>query len=156
MVSGDADAVGGTEVVDERRAIVLERLSDQLQWFDRRAMRNRRLYQGFKVSQILLAAAVPVLSGAGAAAALVGSLGAAIVSLEGMQQLFQFHRNWVAYRACAESLRRELHLYRAEVAHYARAADPVGQLAQHVEALVTRTQFHWLAQQKEGEHRDKD
>jgi hypothetical protein len=152
----DPSVAGRPDAAAERHALVVERLEDQLHWFDNRAKRNRYLYQGLKVSQILLAAAVPVLSGANASAALVGSLGAAIVSLEGIQQLFQFHRNWVLYRSSAESLRRENHLFRAGVGHYAKATDPVGQLAQHVENLVSRNQIHWLAQQKEGEHRDKD
>ncbi len=59
------------------------------------------MYWGIKVVQLVLAASVPVAAGVAAPVGLTGSLGALIVVLEGIQQLFQFHSNWIRYRVTA-------------------------------------------------------
>src|SRR3954454_19312037 len=66
-----------------------ERLEDQLGWYDRKSGVQKRWFQRFKVAQIVIAASIPVVAAAGGSAALAGGLGATIVVLEGMQQLYQ-------------------------------------------------------------------
>jgi hypothetical protein len=134
-----------------RPAKVLSRLTDQQSYFDRHSRHNRRWYLSIKVTQIGLAALVPVLSGAGSPAALVGSLGAGIVALEGIQQLFQFHRNWVQYRATAGLLGHEQTLHSVRAGKYATAADPDGLLAERVERLLQFESTQWMAHQKQDE-----
>jgi hypothetical protein len=142
------------QVQDEattRLAVVHDRLTNQKDWYDRSARRSRRWYMSIKVSQIGLAALVPVLSGAGAAASLVGSLGAGVVALEGVQQLFQFHRNWVQYRATANLLGHEQYLHSVRAESYARAEDPDGLLAVRVERLLQGEAQQWVSQQRHAE-----
>jgi hypothetical protein len=135
----------------ERRVAVLARVTSQQEWYDRHSGHSRRWYVSIKVSQIVLAALVPVLSGAGANTALVGSLGAGIVALEGIQQLFQFHRNWVQYRASASMLGHEKYLHSVGAGDYAVATDPDGLLAERVEKLLLSESSQWMAQQRQAD-----
>lgn len=79
--------VGATAA--ERTGYALERLEDQLVWYERRSARQGLVYR-LKVLHIVVAAAIPVVAGVDASAWLTGSLGALIVVVEGFQQLFQF------------------------------------------------------------------
>ena len=101
------------------------------------ARKNRLAYQLAKVATLLLAAAVTVLAAIGAPAALSASLAAAIVVVEGLQQLFQWHANWIAYRASAETLRRHAFAYAARTPPY-DADDRADRLANALGELTER------------------
>ena len=126
-----------------------ERLEDQLGWYDRKSGHQKTWFQRLKVMQIVIAAAIPVVAGVGADAWITGSLGAAIVVLESIQQLFQYQQNWLGYRATAEALKHEKYLYLAQAGPYrdGNARDIV--LAERVEALVSQEQSSWSAAQTE-------
>ncbi len=99
--------------------------------------------------QIVVAAAIPVVAALGAAAAVAGSLGAVIVVVEGLQQLFQYQQKWVGYRATAEALKHEKFLYLSNAGPY-RADDPEALLAERVEARVPTEHAAWVNEQLES------
>jgi hypothetical protein len=121
------------------------RLEGQIQWYDRNAASNQRWFKLIKVAQIVLGALVPVAAATDADRWVLGSFGAAIVVLEGIQQLFQFHRNWIKYRATCEALRREQHLYLACAGDYAASRNPFVLLAERLEAIVGQETTEWAA-----------
>jgi hypothetical protein len=125
-----------------------DRLLDQLRWYDTKSAHHKRWFQGLKVAQIVIAAAIPAVAAAGASAALAGALGAVIVVLEGMQQLFQFQQNWISYRTTAEALKHEKFLYLASAGPYAHNDRPEGALAERVEALVSQETVAWADAQR--------
>ena len=127
-----------------------ERMEDQLRWYDRKSAHHKNWFQRFKVLQLVLAAAIPVVAGAGAGAWITGSLGASIVVLEGFQQLFQFQQNWLGYRATAEALKHEKFLYLAQAGPYRDAAAPEALLAERVEGLVSQEHAAWSSAQTEA------
>jgi hypothetical protein len=83
-----------------------ERLDEQIAWYDRRSAHGKRWYQRLKVAQIVVAAAIPAAAAAGVPVVVAGAMGALIVVLEGLQQLFQYQQNWTAYRSTCEALRQ--------------------------------------------------
>jgi Protein of unknown function (DUF4231) len=122
---------------------VWERLEDQLGWYDRKSGDARRWYQSLKVVQIVVAAAIPVAAAAGASRTVPAALGATVVVIEGIQQLFQFHQNWIRYRTAAESLKREKYLYLAKAGQYATADSPDALLAETVERISSKEGASW-------------
>jgi hypothetical protein len=128
---------------------VWERLQDQLDWYDAKSQHHRRWYQSLKVTQIVVAAAIPVVAAAGASAAVAGGLGAVVVVLEGLQQLFQFQQNWIGYRGTAEALKHEKFLRLAEAGPYAGAPRPDAVLAERVEGLVSQEHAAWSETQRQ-------
>jgi hypothetical protein len=156
-VSGDASADVRTPASPDENAgtpppggPAWERLTDQLRWYDAKSAHHKRWFQGLKVAQIVLAAAIPAAAAVGASAGLAGAAGATIVVLEGLQQLFQFQQNWLGYRATAEALKHEQFLFLAEAGPYAGAERRVALLAERVEGLVSQEHAAWVSVQKEA------
>jgi hypothetical protein len=134
------------------------RLDDQIEWYDRRSGTNQRMYRTVKLVQIILAAAIPVFAVvAGDVKMLLAALGALVVILEGVQQLYQFQQNWTSYRSTCEALRHEKYLYLGNAGPYATADDPHVMLAERVESLTSEEHAKWVAaarQPAEGSKRD--
>ena len=125
-----------------------ERLEDQLNWYEAKSRHHVTWYQSLKVAQIVIAAAIPTAAAAGASVAVAGALGAVIVVLEGLQQLFQFQQNWISYRATAEALKHEKFLYLASAGPYREADWPEATLAERVESLVSQETVAWADAQR--------
>ena len=135
--------------------VALERLEDQFNWYDRKSIAEKRAYRWLKLLEIVVAAAIPVVTTAGSPRTLIGALGAAVVVLEGVQHLFQFHANWITYRGTAEQLQHERYLYLAAAGPYARP-NRNRLLAERVEGLVSQQHARWTASQTEPETDGKD
>ena len=127
-----------------------ERLEEQIQWYDSHSARYKRWFHSLKVAQIVIAAAIPALAAAGASAAIAGALGATIVVLEGLQQLFQFQQNWVSYRATAEALKHERFALPGDAGPYAGNDRPDALLAERVESLVSQETAAWPSRARVG------
>jgi hypothetical protein len=102
----------------EGRDLLWQEFEAHFRWYDRSATRTRYGYQGLKILALAAGAAVTVLAATGAPAALTASLAAVGVVAEGVQQVFQFHMNWVSYRSTAEVLRQHGFAFAAGVAPY--------------------------------------
>jgi hypothetical protein len=129
------------------------RLEDQIDWYDRQSGRAQHWFKRLKVSQIVLAAAIPVAAGVSAPAWLVGGAGALIVVLEGVQQLQQYQQNWTTYRSTCERLKHEKFLFAAHAGPYARVEDPDARLAERVEGLVSQEHAAWASHREEAMRR---
>jgi hypothetical protein len=141
---------GAATAPDRDGGVTMSRLEDQLRWYDGKAKGHQRWYQRLKVVQIVIAAAIPVVAAFGAAAAVAGLLGALIVVVEGLQQLFQFQQNWLRYRGAAQSLEREKHLYLAAAGPYSDAPRPSALLAERLEGLLASEVSAWTSDQQEA------
>lgn len=138
---------------------VTRRLDDQIDWYDRKSALNKRWYYRLKVFQILVAAAIPVIqigvvndgSAVTELAYVVGAMGALVVVVEGLQQLFQVHNSWTSYRSTCERLKHEKFLYEANAGPYAAAARPDALLAERVEGLVSQEHAAWVSEQHEAD-----
>ena len=129
---------------------VWKRLDEQIHWYDRKSREAKRWYLRLKVVQIVTAAAIPVLATAWPEKAWIGgAMGAVIVVLEGLQQLFQHHSHWTQYRSTCERLRHEKYLWQAHAGPYARSHKPDALLAERVEGLVSQEQTAWASTQQE-------
>jgi hypothetical protein len=146
-----------TEITpDKRESVTWEgspawaRLQDQVAWYDGKSQVNQRWFKGLKVCQIVVAAAIPVAAAASAPLWLIGSGGALIVVLEGLQQLQQYQQNWTTYRATCEQLKHEEFLFMARAGPYAVAANPEALLAERVESLVSQEHAAWVSHREEA------
>jgi Protein of unknown function (DUF4231) len=77
--------------------VAMERLDDQIAWYDNRSNRNQQFYKIMKITVIATAALIPLLSGLqvpyfvpmGVPPWVLGILGALIAIVEGIQLIFQ-------------------------------------------------------------------
>ena len=130
--------------------IVVERLEDQISWYDARSSSNQHAFKRLKYVEIVSAATIPIVAGVGAPQLVAALLGGSVVVVEAILHLNQYHENWLAYRSTAESLKHEKFLYLARAGSYATTPDPVRLLAERVETLASAENTKWIAQHEQA------
>ena len=130
--------------------VTVERLEDQIQWYDRKSAGSQRKYKVLKICTIVSAAVVPATAGLPALHLLTAGLGVFIVVIEGIQQLYQFQSNWIAYRSTCEALKHEKYLYFGKAGIYATANDPHALLAERIESMVSQEHAKWASSQEQS------
>src|SRR5437870_9370201 len=130
---------------------VMERLEDQIGWYDRKSLINQRIFKRIKVTEILAAALIPFLAALNFPRVgwVTGGLGMLITVFEGMLHLNQFQQNWIAYRSTCESLKHEKYVYLGKAPPYANVADPRALLAERIESLVSQEHAKWASVQSQ-------
>jgi hypothetical protein len=120
----------------------MERLEDQINWYDRKSNYNQCVFKQAKVIEIVAAAVIPFISAARIPLVLwfTGGLGVLITVLEGLLQLNQYQQNWIAYRSTCESLKHEKFVYLGKASPYEDVNDAHALLAERIESLVSQEQ----------------
>jgi hypothetical protein len=136
---------------------VMERLEDQIAWYDQKSVVNQRYFKRIKTIEICSAAIIPFLAALNLPHALgvTGGLGVVITVLEGMLQLNQYQQNWIAYRSTCESLKHEKYVYLGKASPYSNVADPHALLAERIESLVSQEHAKWASVQQQQENKPK-
>lgn len=134
--------------------VTLDHLQDQIEWYDRKSGYNQKAFKYLKICAILAAALVPVAAKIEGLSSVTAGLGVIIVILEGLQQLNQYHSNWIAYRSTCEALKHEKFLYLAKAGMYAAANDPHALLAERIESLVSQEHAKWASSQEQVQKRN--
>ncbi len=132
------------------------RLEDQVEWYDKKSATNKRWYKILRVTQLILAASIPVIALSGEKCGewskwVTAVFGGLIAVLEGIQQLNQFGPQWVEYRSTAERLKHEKYLFLSQSGHY-RNVEPteiLRLLAERVEENVSQEHAHWISTSKQ-------
>jgi hypothetical protein len=129
---------------------VMERLEDQIAWYDRKSHKSQRAFKLIKIVEILAAAMIPFLASFDVKQVrwLTAGLGVTITILEGVLQLNQYQQNWIAYRSTCESLKHEKYMFLAHASPYADSPDPRALLAERVESLVSQEHAKWVTAQQ--------
>lgn len=135
---------------EDRDDLLWQELVAQFGWYDRTATSNRVAYQILKLATLIVGAAVTVLAAISAPGALTASMAAAIVVMEGAQQTFQFHPNWLSYRSTAESLRQHAFSYVADVAPYDDDTLRRDRLAAILKQLTAKENANWAQTMKQS------
>jgi hypothetical protein len=128
----------------------LDRLDGQIKWYSQKSAWNQDYFKKLKVAEIIAAAIIPFVAGISAPALVTGLLGVIVVILEGLQSLYQFQNNWIAYRSTAEALKHEKYLWYAKAGHYSNAENPDVLLAERIEALVSTENAKWTSDKEQG------
>jgi uncharacterized protein DUF4231 len=124
---------------------IVQRLEDQLGWYERKSRAARGAFKRIKVIEIVAAALIPFLTGQPwpYMTYIVGSLGVIITVLEGLLHLNQYQENWSNYRETAESLKHEKYLFLAKAGPYANVTDLRSALAERIEAIMSQENSQW-------------
>lgn len=137
-------------VEEERTDLLWQELVAVFAWYDTAATRDRLGYQILKLAALTAGAVVTVLAAISAPATLTASLAGVIVVLEGAQQMFQFHSNWISYRATAETLRHQAFRYVAEVSPFDDPATRRERLAGSLRDAAIKESVTWTDTMRTG------
>jgi ABC-type multidrug transport system fused ATPase/permease subunit len=145
-------------VAYDRSDPIIDRLEDQINWYDAKAGKYQKTYKRIKVVEIIAAALIPFLSALHLSdvashlpitiGTFVAFLGVLITVLEGILQLNQYQQNWVTYRATCEAMKHEKFTYLARAGVYATAADARALLAERVETIGSQENSKWASLQQ--------
>ncbi|HXJ67216.1 MAG TPA: DUF4231 domain-containing protein [Actinomycetota bacterium] len=137
--------------------VTLERLEDQIRWYDKKSSDNQRRFKLLKALQLLAAAAIPVVATIDLHAAVAATLGGLVVVVEGFVQLNQYQQNWTSYRSTCEALKHEKYLFLAHAGPYAGATDGgVPLLADRIEGLISQEHAKWVSAREESGRKGGD
>ncbi len=132
--------------------VIIERLEEQISWYDTKSLSNQRTYKRVKVFEIIAAASIPFITPMPGMYVkwIVGVLGVLITVSEGIIQLNQYNKNWISYRATNEALKREKYLYLGSAGPYAgaAAANAHAMLAERVEGILAQETEKWVTLQE--------
>jgi hypothetical protein len=142
-------------IADRASEVTLARLEDQISWYDRKSAISRRWHYRLKVATLISAGVIPITAAVGSPSYIAAALGVFVVVFEGVQQLFQFHQNWVSYRGTCESLKHEKYLYFALAGAYANADRPLRLLAERIEGLVSTENTKWIAEETRSQKNEE-
>jgi len=134
---------------------IMERLEEQIKWYDDKSISNRKVYKRIKIVEILAAALIPFLAPMKFphATTITGALGVLITVLEGMIHLNQYQRNWTNYRSTCEALKHEKFIYLGNGTPYGAANDSRALLAERIESLISQEESKWASMQiQEDKH----
>src|SRR5205809_1237369 len=123
-----------------------QRLSDQIDWYDRKSGTNQRWFKRLRFGEIVAAAIIPFLSGfAGNSFSIkiaIGALGVVVAVIASLLGLLQLQEHWIEYRATAESLRKEKFLFLTQTEPYDKD-DAFHRFVQRVESLLSKENTEW-------------
>lgn len=138
---------------------VKSRLIEQISWYDRKSVWNKRWFLSLRWTEVVAAALIPFLSGRTDPkqplfSISIGILGVLIAVCAATSSLFQFQERWIEYRTTSESLKKEKFLYLTRVEPY-HDGEAFGILVQRIENLVSKENTTWaqyLKPTKEAKH----
>jgi Protein of unknown function (DUF4231) len=113
MDDSNPEAIGRSAAMDAG-SYLKERVEDQIGWYDRKGVFNKRWFISLRALEIAAAATVPFLSGFSSypgIAATIGIVGIIITLCAGVTHLCQFQERWIEYRTTAEALKKEKFLF---------------------------------------------
>jgi hypothetical protein len=124
------------------------RLETQIKWYDRSANRAQFRYKLVKILEVGSAALIPFISYISPAA--TAFLGSAVIVLEALQQINQWHRNWITYRSTCENLIHEKYLFLGCAGSYIglEGAAAMQALVDRVEMLISAEHGRWVSRQE--------
>lgn len=130
---------------------IMERLEDQIAWYDRKSSANQCIFRRIKITEIVAAALIPFLAifQVPRMNYMTAALGVLITVLEGLLHLNQYQRNWINYRSTCEELKHEKYVYLGHAGPYAKVDDPHALLADRVESLVSQEHAKWASVQQQ-------
>lgn len=130
-------------MTDLEKNVTYQRLEDQIDWYDRKSQHNQWWYKKLKLTTIILAVSLPLVS-AYLLAWVSGVFGVVIAIIEAVQTINQHHDNWFLYRSTCESLKHEKYLYLALAGPYEGVDNPQQVLAERLEKTVSQEHARWV------------
>jgi hypothetical protein len=129
---------------------IIDRLEDQIKWYDRKSRSAQHIYKRVKVVEIFAAAMIPLLAGLSFPhdKLVTAGLGVLITVLEGILHLNQYQQLWSTYRSTCEALKHEKYVYLGKAGPYSGAADPHALLTERVESCVSQEHAQWSSIQQ--------
>lgn len=123
------------------------RVDDQIKWYSHKSRSYKNAFYRLRTTEIILAAAVPVMTGLRSAENpwirdVIGILGGIVLIIAAITSLFKFQENSVEYRTTCEFLKHEKYLYLSRSEPY-DIQNPFQLFVQRIEAHIASETTKW-------------
>lgn len=140
-----------------QEAYLKERLQDQIDWYDRKSIKNQKWFKRLQVAAILASATIPFISGYITETTLllkvsVGLLGLIVAAITAVLGLYKFQENWFEFRTTCESHKHEKYMFLTKSEPYDQEI-PFRLLVERVESLISKENTAWnryMKKEKKG------
>ena len=121
----------------------------QFEWYDTKAISNKKYHRGMKISQIVLAAILPVavtlfpVTASSFWQTVIIVAAVLLVILEALESYLNYQKKWMNYRTTAEGLRREEQMFKTGTKEYEGVENPEKLFVERVMALTSQENRYW-------------
>lgn len=121
----------------------------QFEWYDTKAISNKKYHRGMKISQIVLAAILPVavtlfpVTASSFWQTVIIVAAVLLVILEALESYLNYQKKWMNYRTTAEGLRREEQMFKTGTKEYEGVENPEKLFVKRVMALTSQENRYW-------------
>lgn len=134
------------------------RYASVMGYYDSRAKKNQIAHRFSSIYVLIVSVAITPILTAGIFPKEVGTIIAAILAptvaiVTGISAHYQFHENWLSYRATWDAFRHERYWRDAQVDEYRNVEDRNSLFVERVEALISQEGADWL---KRHTHKEKN
>jgi len=135
---------------DDFKEYLKNRYYDQIEWYDKKAVYNEKMYKRLQTIVAILSVLTPIMLVAREEWLLwLAVVSSGIVAIGcALLKIFKYQENWINYRTTCETLRKEIHYHDAKLYDYRDAEDLEALFVERIEALVSRENTLWLISQK--------
>lgn len=137
-----------------------KRVDDQIEWYDNKSAYCQKMYKILQITEIILAALIPLLSAYSencAIAIVVGLFGSAIAITESISKLNKYHENWIEYRTTCELLRYQKYLYETHSSPYNQEEETIENLfVRNIENIISSENNKWKLTNLEEKAKDSN
>lgn len=121
----------------------------QFEWYDTKAVKNKRYHRMMKITQIVVASFLPVavtlfpVTGNPFWKNAIIIAAVFLIILEALESYLNYQKKWLNYRTTAEGLRRERFSFKTRTGEYEDADDPEKVFVERVRALTSQENRYW-------------
>ena len=129
------------------------RYQKQVDWYDKKAIWNHKVYQVFQWTAIILSAFTPILIivGDGLVRCFAVAVAVLVAISTAALKTFKYQENWISYRTTCETLRKEYYFYEAGIQGYKGVDDKEALFIERVESLISRENTLWVIKHEKEE-----
>lgn len=125
---------------------IADRLENQIVWYDNKSQEAQRKYKKLKITEIVFAALIPVLSIFSQdyiqITWIIATCGSVITVIEGWLNIAKYHENWIEYRNICETLRHEKYMFLTKTGVY-NTENSFKFLVERVESIISKENVNW-------------
>lgn len=121
----------------------------QFEWYDTKAVSNKNYHRRMKITQIGLAAILPVavtifpVTASTVWQTVITVAAVLLIIFEALESYLNYQKKWMNYRTTAEGLRREEQMFKTRTQEYEDVDDPEKKFIERVMALTSQENRYW-------------
>lgn len=131
---------------------LLNRIDDQINWYDKNSARSKRKATIVKIIVMGLSAFIPVLTNLGLentlAKVFISVIAAFITFTEGFSSFKKYNENWIEYRRVCETIKHEKFMFIYKSGIYQNEDSDFNYFVERAESIISQENLNWASLNK--------